>query len=251
MKNNDNNLDNKKENQTQEQKEIIKLSPLRKTISKKMIISKTIIPDATLMNEINVSELVNLRKKYKPEADKKQIKLTYMPFIAKVIISALKEFPILNSKFDDEKDEIIINKQINLGIAIDTAQGLIVPNLKKIEELSIFQLAQEIQKIVQTTLDRKLQLNQIQNGTFTLSNYGSVGVMYATPIINHPELAILGIGSIFSKVILKNQKIETASFLPLSLTFDHRIIDGAYAGRFLKKISELLNNIPELEKNIF
>ncbi|KXT29370.1 dihydrolipoyllysine-residue acetyltransferase component of pyruvate dehydrogenase complex [Candidatus Phytoplasma oryzae] len=234
----------------EEKKRIEKISRLRETIAKKMIISKNLIPDATLMMEVDVTNLVILRQKYKEIAKKKDIKLTYMAFIAKVVSVALKEFDILNATFNDEKNELIYQDIINLGIAIDTPYGLIVPNIKNIENLTIFQLAKEIQTIAQTTLERKLKMEQITDGTFTLSNYGSTGVLYATPIIKHPELGILGIGSIVKKPVFKNKEIVISDILPLALTFDHRIIDGAYGGRFLNKISILLNDISELEKCI-
>ncbi|KAB8122046.1 dihydrolipoamide acetyltransferase family protein ['Cynodon dactylon' phytoplasma] len=228
-----------------------KISSLRETIAKQMIISKNLIPDATLITEIDVSDLVILRKKYKEEAEQKEIKLTYMPFIAKAVVIALREFSILNASFDDSKNELIYKKNINLGIAVDTPKGLIVPNIKNVCDLTIFQLAKEIQTIAKMTLERKIKTEHISDGTFTLSNYGATGVLYATPIIKYPELAILGIGSIIKKPVFKNKEICVADILPLSLSFDHRILDGVYCGNFLKKISILLNDVSFLEKNIF
>ncbi|WCA22593.1 dihydrolipoamide acetyltransferase family protein [Candidatus Phytoplasma oryzae] len=250
LKNSEKKLYQKEEMKIEEVK-IEKISSLRKTIAKHMIVSKNLIPDATLISEVDVSDLVILREKYKKEALDKNIKLTYMSFISKVVTIALKEFSTLNAFFDDQKNELTYYKNINLGIAVDTPQGLIVPNIKDAGNLSIFALAKEIQNIAQMALNSKLEAKHITKGTFTLSNYGATGVLYATPIIKYPELAILGIGNIIKKPVFKNKEICVSDILPLSLSFDHRILDGVYCGNFLKKISFLLNDINKLEENIF
>ncbi|KND62673.1 dihydrolipoamide acetyltransferase family protein [Candidatus Phytoplasma phoenicium] len=236
---------------TQEDVEIVKISRLRKTIAKKMIISKTLIPDVSLIKEVDVSNLVVLRQNTKNEVLEQRIKLTYMAFIAKAVIMALQKFPLFNASFDDDKDEIIIKKNINLGIAIDTPKGLIVPNIKNAAQYNVIQLAQEIAILSKNTLEQKIKLDQLQKGTFTLSNFGSLDILYGTPVINHPELAILGIGKIVKKPIVKNNEICISDILPLSLSIDHRIIDGADGGRFLHFISNLLTDTTVLEKHIF
>ncbi len=244
---NDKNLNNEDTNQ---EVEIVKISKIREIIAKKMVIAKTEIPDVTLTEEVDVTDLVLLRKKLKNELESQGIKITYMAFIAKSIIIALKEFPLFNSSFDPEKSEIIIKKNINLGIAVDTPRGLIVPNIKNTDKLNIIELAQEINKLSQSAKEGKLTLEQVQNGTFTLSNFGTIGGLQCTPIINLPELAILGIGRIVKKPIVKDNNICIADILHLSLSFDHRIIDGADASRFLNRITLLLSDITELEKFI-
>jgi pyruvate dehydrogenase E2 component (dihydrolipoamide acetyltransferase) len=244
---NDKNLNNEDKNQ---EVEIVKISKIREIIAKKMVIAKTEIPDVTLTEEVDVTDLVLLRKKLKNELESQGIKITYMAFIAKSIIIALKEFPLFNSSFDPEKSEIIIKKNINLGIAVDTPRGLIVPNIKNTDKLNIIDLAQEINKLSQSAKEGKLTLEQVQNGTFTLSNFGTIGGLQCTPIINLPELAILGIGRIVKKPIVKDNNICIADILHLSLSFDHRIIDGADASRFLNRITLLLSDITELEKFI-
>ncbi|WBL31540.1 dihydrolipoamide acetyltransferase family protein [Candidatus Phytoplasma sacchari] len=246
-----NNKKNINLNQDENEFEVEKISILRENIAKNMMISKNLIPDATLISEVDVSDLVILRQKHKEAANQKGIKLTYMAFISKAVINALEYFPILNYSFDDSKNELIKKKKINLGIAVDTPQGLIVPNIKNVNSLSIFELAKEIQDIAKITLEMKIKKEHIIGGTFTLSNYGATGVLYGTPIIKYPELAILGIGSIIKKPVFKNHTICVADILPLSLSFDHRIIDGVYCGNFLKRISFLLNDISKLEANIF
>ncbi|NLN50840.1 MAG: 2-oxo acid dehydrogenase subunit E2 [Acholeplasmataceae bacterium] len=221
------------------------LSSIRKSISQAMTVSKRTIADTVLMDEVVVDELISLRNSSKGQAESLGIRLTYMAFIAKAAIIALKEFPIFNSSYDQEKEQLVYKNYINLGFAVDTAAGLIVPNIKNAQNLSIFDLAKQIRELATKAVERTIQLPEIQNGTFTITNFGSVGIAYGTPIINYPEVAILGIGKIVKKPIVKDDQITTGFVLPLSLAVDHRIIDGADAGRFLLLIKELLSN-PQL-----
>ncbi len=222
--------------------EVVKISRLRKAISSAMVRAKSIIPHTVLMDEINVNALVDFRNEAKGIAESKGIKLTYMAFIAKAVVTALKEFPLFNASFNHDTDEVYIKKYINLGMAVDTPDGLIVPNIKNAENLSVFELASKIRQLADDTIARKISLDQQQNGTFTITNFGSVGVAYGTPVINYPELAIIGIGKIEKKPIVVGDEIKIASMLPLSLAVDHRIIDGADGGRFLLRVKELLMN---------
>ena len=221
------------------------ITSIRKSISQAMTTSKTIIPETVLMDEVVIDNLVELRKRAKPLAAERGINLTYMAFISKAVIVALKEFKIFNASFDHDKNEIIYKNFINLGFAVDTPAGLIVPNIKDADTLSVFDLAKEIRELADKAIDRKVQLPDIQNGTFTITNFGSVGVTYGTPVINYPEVAILGVGKISQKPVVVNGEIKVGHVLPLSIAVDHRIIDGADAGRFLMRVKELLQN-PEL-----
>ncbi len=222
--------------------EVVKISRLRKAISNAMVRSKTMIPHTVLMDEFNVNELVAFRNSTKALAEAKGIKLTYMAFIAKAVLIALKEFPMFNASFNHETDEVYIKKSVNLGMAVDTPDGLIVPNVKSAEKLSVFELASQIRKLADDTVARKITLDQQQNGTFTITNFGSVGIGFGTPVINYPELAILGVGKIEQKPWIIDGEIKIAYTLPLSLAVDHRIIDGADGGRFLLRVKELLAN---------
>lgn len=222
--------------------EVVKISRLRKAISNAMTTSKMIVPHTVLMDEIIVDDLVEFRAKAKTYAADRGIKLTYLTFISKAVIIALKEFPIFNASFNHDTDEVYIKKYINLGIAVDTKDGLIVPNIKDADTLNMLQLANTIDDLATRTNARKITLDEQQNGTFTITNFGSVGISHGTPVIYYPELAILGIGKISQKPVVKNGKIEIAHVLPLSLAVDHRIIDGAEGGRFLLRIKELLEN---------
>ena len=222
--------------------EVVKISRLRKAISNAMTTSKAIVPHTVLMDEIIVDDLVDFRTKAKIYAADRGVKLTYLTFISKAVIIALKEFPIFNASFNHDTDEVYIKKYINLGIAVDTKDGLIVPNVKNADQLTMLELARTIDDLAIRTNSRKITLDEQQNGTFTITNFGSVGISHGTPVIYYPELAILGIGKISQKPVVKNGKIEIASVLPLSLAVDHRIIDGAEGGRFLLRIKQLLEN---------
>ena len=222
--------------------EYVEITKLRKAIVKAMSFSKQVIPHTTLMDEIVVDKLVELRKKVKDQAAAQDIKLTYMAFIMKAAVIALKKFPHFNASFDQEYDRMIIKKYINLGMAVDTPDGLIVPNIKDADRKSILELAKELREVADQTIQRKVQLAQLQNTTFSITNFGAADVAYGTPIINHPEVAILGIGKIMQKPVVENGEIKVAYTLPLSLSVDHRVIDGAEAGRFLGVIKSLLSD---------
>lgn len=219
-----------------------KITKLREAIVKSMTTSKAIIPHTTLMDELDVSELVKFRKEQKEIAEQMGIKLTYLPFIIKAVTKTIEEYPIFNSSFDHETNEIIYKDFINIGIAVDTPDGLIVPNIKNAHQKSIYQLANELTELAQAARNRTLSLDQIQNGTFTITNYGAVDSTFGVPVIKHPEVAILGIGKIHKKPIVRNNEIVIADILPLSMAVDHRIIDGADAGRFMMRFKELLKN---------
>ena len=222
--------------------EYVEISKLRKAIVKSMTLSKQIIPHTTLLDEVVVDKLVELRNKVKEQAAAQNIKLTYMAFVMKAAVLALKKFPHFNASFDQENDRMVIKKFINLGMAVDTPDGLIVPNIKDADKKSILELARELREVADQTIERKVQLSQLQNTTFSITNFGAANVAYGTPIINHPEVAILGIGKIEQKAVVVNGEINACYTLPLSLSVDHRVIDGADAGRFLNVIKSLLSD---------
>ncbi len=222
--------------------EYVPISKLRKAIVKGMTLSKQIIPHTVLMDEVVVDKLVELKTSVKQQAAAQDIKLTYMAFIMKAVIIALKKFPSFNSSFDQENERLILKKFINLGVAVDTPDGLIVPNIKDADKKTILELARELSEVAKATVERKVQLAQLQNTTFSITNFGAANVAYGTPIINHPEVAILGVGRIEQKPVVKNGELRVAYVLPLSFAVDHRVIDGADAGRFLSLIKSLLND---------
>lgn len=222
-----------------------KLSSIRKIIAKAMVNSKHTAPHVTLLDEVDVTELVAHRKKFKEIAAEKDIKLTYLPYIVKALVSTLREYPIINTSYDDETEELIQKHYFNIGIAADTDRGLLVPVIKHADRKSIFAISQEISELAVKARDGKLSVAEMSGASTSITNIGSAGGQWFTPIINHPEVSILGIGRIAEKPVVKDGEIVAAPMLALSLVFDHRIMDGATAQHALNHIKRLLSN-PEL-----
>lgn len=221
------------------------MSGIRKAIAKAMVNSKHTAPHVTLMDEVDVTKLVENRKKYKEVAANKGIKLTFLPYVVKALTSALREYPALNTSLDDETNEIIQKHYYNIGIAADTDRGLLVPVVKDADRKSIFNISQEINELGSKAREGKLAPDEMKGASCTISNIGSAGGQWFTPVINHPEVAILGIGRIAEKPIVRDGEIVAAPVLAVSLSFDHRMIDGATAQNALNHIKRLLND-PEL-----
>ncbi|KMY45136.1 branched-chain alpha-keto acid dehydrogenase subunit E2 [Bacillus sp. FJAT-27916] len=222
-----------------------KMSGIRKAISKAMVNSKHTAPHVTLMDEVDVTKLVAHRKKFKEVAAEKGIKLTFLPYVVKALTSALREYPALNTSLDDATSEIIHKHYYNIGIAADTERGLLVPVVKDADRKSMFAISNEINELAGKARDGKLAPNEMKGASCTISNIGSAGGQWFTPVINHPEVAILGIGRIAEKPIVRDGEIVAAPVLALSLSFDHRMIDGATGQNALNHIKRLLND-PEL-----
>ncbi|WP_068672524.1 dihydrolipoyllysine-residue acetyltransferase [Oceanobacillus sp. Castelsardo] len=222
-----------------------KMSGIRKAISKAMVNSKHTAPHVTLLDEVDVTELVAHRKKFKQVAMDQGIKLTYLPYVVKALVSALKQYPSLNASIDNTTDEIIQKHYYNVGIAADTEKGLLVPVVKNADRKSIFEISQEINELADKARSGKLAPGEMKGASSTITNIGSAGGQWFTPVINQPEVAILGIGRIAEKPVVKNGEVAIAPVLALSLSFDHRIIDGATAQNALNQMKRLLND-PQL-----
>ncbi len=218
---------------------------IRKAIANAMVKSVYTAPHVTLMDEVDVSGLVALRNRAKPIAEKKGVKLTYLPFIVKALVAACREFPALNAMIDEAANEIVYKKYYNIGIATDTDNGLLVPVIFDADRKNIWSVANEIRDLATRGRDGKLGANELKGSTISITNIGSAGGMFFTPVINFPEVAILGTGRITEKAIVKKGEIVAAPMMALSLSFDHRIIDGATAQNFLNYIKQLLSD-PEL-----
>ncbi|MGQ9646645.1 MAG: dihydrolipoamide acetyltransferase family protein [Thermodesulfobacteriota bacterium] len=223
----------------------IALRGVRRSIAKAMVKSKYTAPHVTTMDEADVTELWKIREKEKKRAEGKGIKLTILPFIIKAVIAGLKEHPYLNATLDDENEEIILKKYYNIGVATDTPEGLMVPVVKNANDKSILQLAEELTQLTEKARNRTIDLADLKGGTFTVTNYGALGAMYGTPIINHPEVAILGTGKIKDTPVVRDGKVEIRKILFLALSFDHRVVDGAEATRFLNTVIARLED-PDL-----
>ncbi len=214
----------------------IPLRGVRRSIARAMVKSKYTAPHVTTIDEADVAELWKIREKEKKAAEKRGIKLTILPFIIKAVIAGLMEHPYLNATLDDENEEIVLKKYFNIGVATDTPEGLMVPVVKNAKDKSILQIAEELTKLVEKARDRTIDLADLKGGTFTITNYGAMGGIYGTPIINHPEVAILGAGKIREMPVVREGKVVIRKILPLALSFDHRVVDGAEAARFLNTV---------------
>lgn len=222
-----------------------KIPAMRRAIAKAMVNSKHTAPHVTLMDEVEVQALWDHRKKFKEVAAEQGTKLTFLPYVVKALVSALKAYPALNTSLDDATEEIVHKHYYNIGIAADTERGLLVPVVKNADRKSIFAISDEINELAVKARDGKLSPSEMKGASCTISNIGSAGGQWFTPVINHPEVAILGIGRIAQKPIVKDGEIVAAPVLALSLSFDHRQIDGATGQNAMNHIKRLLNN-PEL-----
>lgn len=221
--------------------EVENLTQIRKTIAKNMIQSKHSAAHMTVFDDVEIGELIRIRSKFKEKLAEEGIKLSYLPFIIKAVALALKKHKALNSEMDMENSKMIYKKYYNIGIAVDTEDGLLVPVIKNVDKKSIKQLAKEISDISNKAKERKISLEDMKDGTFTITSFGSIGGKYAVPVINYPQAGILGIGKIFESPIVKNSEVVPGSLLPLSLSVDHRIVDGGEVTRFLNDIISYIN----------
>ncbi len=220
----------------------IPLKGIRKTIAENMTLSLRTAAHVTHMDYADVTKLAAYREKEKEEAEKKGVKLTFLPFVVKACILALKEFPYVNSSLDDEKQEIVIKQYYHIGMAVDTPAGLMVPVIHNANEKTILEIARDVWRLAELARTREIQLKDLQGSTFTITNIGSLGGEFATPVINYPECAILALGRISEKPLVIDGKIEIRKVLPLSLSFDHRIIDGAMAAKFVGEVKRHLED---------
>jgi len=222
--------------------ERLPLKGIRKIIAERMVKSKHTIPHVTSVDEVDLTALVEFRSRAKEIAAKKGVKLTFLPFFFKALTTALREFPYLNAQIDDEKYEIVLRKQYHLGFALDTDAGLLVPVIKDADKKSIFQIAAEMQTLIEKGKAGKLSPDELRGSTFSVSNQGSIGGLFFTPVINYPEVAILGIGQTQDRPVVRDGQIVIRKMAYLALAFDHRLIDGALATRFVNRVVQLLSD---------
>jgi len=227
--------------------EHLPLTAIRKAIANTMAISVYTAPHVSLMIDVDGHNLVQLRASLKEEALKDingPIKLTYLPFFIKAVAKTLKEdrFKLLNATLNWENNEILVKKYYHIGMAADTEKGLVVPVIKNADQLSLFEIARKVNELGNKAKTGTLKGEEMQGGTFTITNFGSAGLKFGTPVINYPEVAILGLGAMESRAVINNGEIVFHSFFPLSISIDHRVIDGAPAGYFMTRIKYLLEN---------
>jgi pyruvate dehydrogenase E2 component (dihydrolipoamide acetyltransferase) len=218
---------------------------IRRSMARRMAEAVTKQAQVTTMDEADVTVIKHIREKERTLAAERGVRLTYLAFVVKACTASLKRFPRLNALLDESGDEFLLKRYYNIGIAIDTRSGLMVPNIKDADRKSIFQIAEEIVDLVARAEERKIDLQGFRGGTFSISNYGAIGGLFATPVINYPEVAILGMGRVRETPSVREGKVVTRLMMPLALTFDHRLVDGAEATRFLNLVIGYLED-PDL-----
>ncbi len=226
--------------------ERVPLRGIRRKIAEQMQMTKHVVPHFTIMDEANVTELVKLRSQSKEAGEKVGVKVTYLPFVMKALIAALREFPMLNASIDDQAGEIVYKKYFNIGFAADTPNGLLVPVIKNADQKTVLQISKEIQELAKKAREGKLSIDEMKGATITITNIGSVGGTYATPIINHPEVAIIGMYKVDWKPVYKDGAFVPTQVMNFTATCDHRLIDGAVAANFLKAFLQRIENVGRL-----
>jgi pyruvate dehydrogenase E2 component (dihydrolipoamide acetyltransferase) len=211
-----------------------------------MVHSLFTAPHAAALDEADVTELDAFRKQAQERRRDPHLHLTLLPFVMKATVAGLKQFPALNASLDDEKQELILKRYYHFGIAVDTERGLIVPVIRDVDRKSLIDVAAELGEKIQRTREGKISLDELHGGTFTLTNAGAIGGHAFIPIINYPEVAILGIGRAQPKPVVRDGQIVARTLLPLSIAFDHRIVDGADVVRFLTRVMRLLEDPMQL-----
>ena len=220
--------------------ERVPLTSIRKIIAQSMVRSKHTAPHVTLMDETDVSELVRLRQEIKPLAAERGVKITYLPFVVKALVAAVRRFPQLNASLDEERQELILKRSYNIGIATDTERGLMVPVVHDADRKNMWAIASQIEDMAVRARTGKLMPAEMKGGTVSITNIGSAGGMFFTPIINYPEVAILGVGRITERPVMRDGQVAGAHMMALSLSFDHRIVDGATAQYAINEMKRLL-----------
>ena len=220
--------------------EVVPMTQIRKTIARNMIQSKHNAAHMTLFEEVEISELDRIRKKFKEKLAADGIKLTYLAFVVKATAMALREFKSLNAQMDMDAGNMIYKKYYNIGIAVDTDKGLMVPVIRQADKLSISEIARQITDFSEKARTGQISMEDMQDGTFTITSYGSIGGIFAVPVINYPQAGILGVGRIIKQPIVKDDELAIGLMMPLSLSVDHRIADGGETARFVNRVMEFL-----------
>ena len=218
----------------------VPLTQIRKAIAKNMLQSIHNTAQMSVFEEVDIYELMQVRSRYKQRFANKDVNLTYLAFIVKAVAQALKHHRQINSQIDIENNRMIYRNRYHIGVAVDTPDGLMVPVIRDADKLTIFQIAKQIAELANKARNRKLSLDEMRGGSFSITSFGSIGGIYATPVLNYPQAGILGIGRILKKPVVRDEEIVVGHVMPLSLTVDHRIVDGGEATRFIYKVMEYL-----------
>lgn len=226
------------------------LSGVRKTISTRLQDTWATTPHVFQFDEADITNLMQLRSKYKDQYKKKEVSLTLTGIAMKAVVKALQKFPIFNTSLDEAKQEIVYKQYFHIAIAVDTETGLVVPVIRDVDKKSLFDLSKELAEYAQKARDRKLQSDEMKGSSFTISNLGGIGGTHFTPIVNKPNVAILGMGRGVVRPILIKDQFQARTILPLCVSYDHRVIDGADGARFIKEVVNQFENFDENELKI-
>jgi len=226
------------------------LSPLRQVIARRMSENWNAVPRVTQFDEADITELNALRKKYAVAYEQKGARLTLTSFAITAVVQTLKKHPVFNSSLDEATQELVLKEYYHIGIAVDTEAGLIVPVLRDADTKNLLALSKELESLAQKARDRKVSAEELKGGTFTISNQGGIGGAHFTPIVNKPEVAILGLGRGAMKAVVREERIEPRLMLPLALSYDHRVIDGGVAARFMADLVKAMGGFKEDEVKI-
>ncbi|MCU0770164.1 MAG: 2-oxo acid dehydrogenase subunit E2 [Verrucomicrobia bacterium] len=221
------------------------VTPLRSTIARRMVENWNAIPHVTQFEEADITDLLVLRKKHVEAYEAKGARLTVTSMLLKAVVDTLRKHPIFNCSLDEAAQQIVYKEYFHIGIAVDTDNGLIVPVIRDADKKTVFQLSKELEDLAAKARDRKVTGEELKGGTFTISNQGGIGGAHFTPIVNKPEVAILGLGKGALKPAVRNGKVEPRTLLPLAISYDHRVIDGANAARFAVDLVEGIQGISE------
>ncbi len=222
--------------------EIVPISPMRKAIAEHMVRSKTIAPHVTSVHEVDMSRVIAYQKAHEAEFAKQGVKLTFTAFFVQAAIAALKAWPIVNASYTDQG--IVMKRDINIGVAVAMEDGLIVPAIKHADEKSLLGIARAVNDLATRAREKRLQPDEVQGGTFTITNYGIFGSLFGTPVINQPQSAILGVGTIQKRAVVVNDAIAIRPMIYLSITIDHRLLDGAIGDQFMQVLKRFLEEYP-------
>jgi pyruvate dehydrogenase E2 component (dihydrolipoamide acetyltransferase) len=223
--------------------ELQALNRIRKISSANLHRSWVTVPHVTQFDEADITDLDVFRKEQKEAAERRGVKLTFLPFVVKAVTAALQEFPHFNASLDPTGENLILKKYLHIGVAVDTENGLVVPVIRDAGRKGLFELAAELQDLSERARSRKLRPADLQGGSFSISSLGGIGGTFFTPIVNHPEVAILGVSRMSWKPVLRDGDFVPRLILPLSLSYDHRVIDGADAVRFTRRLAEFLSDL--------
>jgi pyruvate dehydrogenase E2 component (dihydrolipoamide acetyltransferase) len=221
------------------------LTPLRQVIARRMTENWNAIPHVTQFDDADITGILALRKKHVADYEKKGARLTVTSIVLKAVVEALKKHPIFNSSLDEVANEIVFKNYYHIGIAVDTEAGLIVPVIRDVDKKDLVQISKDLEELAAKARDRKVSGEDLKGGTFTISNQGAIGGAHFTPIVNKPEVAILGLGKAAQKPVVRDGKVEVRTLMPIGLSYDHRVIDGGIAARFTVDLIKAIENFDE------